>query len=166
MNDDDDLDRPYKNSPLYLKSMEIVAVIVSLEVLVNDRVADQDNGLDSTERELLQHTIDDMGAASMLISTKIAGAIGADFYDIQMENATLIRMHARQLITSIHGLQMFGFDGEEYFQVLRDEIEDLRVLFLDWIATFDPWNYVLDEWGLFNPPGISAQDLDEEGPAD
>ncbi|NND33253.1 MAG: hypothetical protein HKN76_11740 [Saprospiraceae bacterium] len=160
---DDDIVRPYQDSPLHLKSMEIVAVTLSLQVLVNDRIQDEDNGLDSAERELLQHTIDDMVASALLISAKIAGAVGADLYDIQMENATLIRMHARQLITGLHSLQMFGYDAEEYFQVLRDEVEDLRLLFLDWISTFDPWDYVFDEWGLFNPPGISPQDLDDGG---
>ncbi len=49
---------------------------------------------------------------------------------------------------------MFGFERVEYYQIVRDLIEEYRLLFIDWVAGFDQWDYIIDRWGLFNPPGI------------
>lgn len=35
-------------------------------------------------------------------------------------------------------------------------------LFIDWVASFDVWNYIKDDWGLFNPPGVNAHDKDPD----
>lgn len=96
------------------------------------------------------------------IPAKIAGAEGGELYDIRMENAAIIRKAARELVTQTHALEMFGFEEEEYFQLLRQEVEALRVLFVEWVESFDPWNYIIDRWGLFNPPGKTAHDKDPD----
>lgn len=36
------------------------------------------------------------------------------------------------------------------------------MLFIEWVTGFDMWNYIKDEWGLFNPPGVSAHDKDPD----
>jgi hypothetical protein len=36
------------------------------------------------------------------------------------------------------------------------------LLFIPWVAGFDKWNYVIDRWGLFNPPGIGPFDKDPD----
>jgi hypothetical protein len=41
-------------------------------------------------------------------------------------------------------------------------MEEFRLLFIDWVAGFDQQNYVIDRWGLFNPPGVSAHDHDPD----
>jgi hypothetical protein len=79
-----------------------------------------------------------------------------------MENAAIIRHHARALQTSVHSLTMFGYKEESYFKVLRNEIDEFRLLFIDWVAGFDQWNYIIDRWGLFNPPGVTAHDHDPD----
>jgi hypothetical protein len=33
---------------------------------------------------------------------------------------------------------------------------------VDWVAGFDQWNYLIDRWGLFNPPGVTAHDHDPD----
>jgi hypothetical protein len=53
---------------------------------------------------------------------------------------------------------MFGFEYSGYFDIVRELIEEYRLLFIDWVKGFDQWNYVVDRWGLFNPPGISPFD--------
>jgi hypothetical protein len=79
-----------------------------------------------------------------------------------MENATLIRKGARELITDARILQEFGFRDIDYLDVLRTEIEAFRILFAEWVKTFDPWDYMKDSWGLFNPPGINYDDKDPD----
>lgn len=97
-----------------------------------------------------------------LLTVKIAGAEGGDLYDIRMECAAIIRKAARDLMVSNHSLEMFGFKEVEYFDIVRDLIEEYRLLFIDWVAGFDKWNYYIDRWGLFNPPGVGPFDKDPD----
>jgi hypothetical protein len=39
--------------------------------------------------------------------------------------------------------------------MVRDLIEEYRVLFVEWVAGFDNSNALYDDWGLFNPPGVN-----------
>jgi len=91
---------------------------------------------------------------------KIAGAEGVELYDLKMEAATFIRKAACDLKVMNHSLEEFGFENVEYFQIVRDLIEEYRLLFIDWVAGFDKWNYIIDRWGLFNPPGVTPFDKD------
>jgi hypothetical protein len=79
-----------------------------------------------------------------------------------MEAATIIRKAARDLMVQNHALKMFGFKEYRYFDIVRDLIEEYRLLFIDWVAGFDPWDYVIDRWGLFNPPGVGPFDHDPD----
>jgi hypothetical protein len=53
-------------------------------------------------------------------------------------------------------------NDKEYIEFFRNEIEEFRLLFIDWVASFDQWIYIIDRWGLFNPPGVSAHDKDPD----
>jgi len=77
-----------------------------------------------------------------------------------MENAAIIRKSAMRLMIQNHSLKMFGFEYVEYFQMVRDLIEEYRLLFIDWVERFDKSNYIIDRWGLFNPPGVGPFDVD------
>src|SRR5690606_4306412 len=100
---------------------------------------------------------------ALIIPAKIAGAADEDMlYDIKMENAAIIRKAARELITDARGIQMHGFKDVEYLDILRKEVEEFRVLFAEWVKTFDCWNYIIDRWGLFNPPGVNYDDVDPD----
>ena len=56
---------------------------------------------------------------------------------------------------------LIRYELEEYIIIIRmtsnsrwDEIDEFKVLFREWVKSFDVWNYIVDDWGLFNPPGI------------
>ena len=83
----------------------------------------------------------------MIIAAKIAGAVGVYLYEIKMENAAIIRRAAREIILDARGIQMHGFKRTEYLDLLRKEVEEFRVLFAEWVKTFDPWDYIIDRWG-------------------
>lgn len=106
----------------------------------------------------LQHQMDEMHLNAMLIPAKIVGAEGGDIYDLRMENATLIRKAARELVVGLRGLEIFGYDEQPYFNLLREEMEEFRKLFIAWVQAFDLNRYIPDEWGLFNPPGVNPDD--------
>ncbi|MBL4585800.1 MAG: hypothetical protein JKX84_01885 [Flavobacteriales bacterium] len=132
--------------PIYIKGREIGELVRKIIEL-----ADEDN-------EDLQRVCGDMMLDSYNLSVKVAGAEGGDLYDLRMENASIIRKSARELVVNTHALDMFGFKHPEYYPLIREAVEEYRLLFIDWVAGFDQWNYIIDRWGLFNPPGVGPHD--------
>ncbi|TRX48809.1 hypothetical protein FNH22_28395 [Fulvivirga sp. M361] len=145
--DEDDYSKP-EQLPIYKKGREIFDIVKTL----TDLIPDDNEHLLTTKGFMLED------AANLTV--KVAGAEGADLFDIRMEAATIIRKSARDLIVQLNSLDMFGFEEVQYFDLLRREVEEYRLLFIEWVSGFDKWNYVVDRWGLFNPPGISPFDAD------
>ena len=151
MFDDDEEERINpRELPLFKKGQEIFEVVDQICQLIPD------------DNEMLGHVKGVMYEDAMLLTVKIAGAEGGQLYDIKMEAATIIRKAAMELMIQNHALEMFGFEHTEYFQIVRDLIEEYRLLFIDWVAKFDKWNYIIDRWGLFNPPGVGPFDHDPD----
>ena len=165
-NDDDDDDYGpmdhYDRSqqmPVFLKAQEILELVRHLVKSVeNTDIKFKREG----EKEMLDLTLGYMMENTFMIPAKISGAEIVDLYDIKMENAAMIRLAARELITDLHGIQIIGFKDIEYLDLLRKEIEEFRILFAEWVKTFDPWDYTIDRWGLFNPPGVNYDDHDPD----
>lgn len=149
MNEKHDSPNP-ERLPLFKKGKEIFEVVDQICNLIPD------------DNEMLQHTKAQMYEDAALLSVKVAGAEAGDLYDLRMENAAIIRKAARDLMVQNHSLEMFGFKEVAYFNIVRDLLEEYRLLFIDWVAGFDPWNYVIDRWGLFNPPGVGPFDKDPD----
>lgn len=148
-NDDEERINP-KELPLFKKGQEIFEVVDQICQLIPD------------DNEMLGHVKGVMYEDAMLLTVKIAGAEGGQLYDIKMEAATIIRKAAMELMIQNHALEMYGFEHTEYFQIVRDLIEEYRLLFIDWVSNFDKWNYIIDCWGLFNPPGVGPFDHDPD----
>ncbi|WP_417856405.1 hypothetical protein [Xanthomarina gelatinilytica] len=71
-----------------------------------------------------------------------------------------LRKTGRELLTKAHGIDISGYKDLEYLDLLRNEIDESRILFAEWVKTFDCWNYMIDRWDLLNPPGINYVDHD------
>ena len=84
----------------------------------------------------------------MIIPVKISGAEAVKLYDIKMENAAIIRKAARDLIVAYHGLEMFGFKDVKYYLMVREKIEEFRLLFVDWVANFNPETFYYRQLGI------------------
>lgn len=147
---DDEEDINPKSLPIYKKGKEIFEVVDQICKLIPD------------DDEHLSHIKSIMYEDAMLLTVKIAGAEGGRIYDLKMEAATIIRKAARELMVQNHSLEMFGFEYVEYFDIVRKLIEEYRLLFIDWVAGFDKWDYIIDRWGLFNPPGVGPFDKDPD----
>ena len=139
-----------ENLPIYKKGKEILDVILSICELFPE------------EDEHLQFLKGQMIADAATLTFKIAGAEAGELYDIKMEAAAIIRKAARDLMVQNHTLKSLGFEHTEYYSIVRDLIEEYRLLFIDWVANFDKWDYAIDRWGLFNPPGIGPFDKDPD----
>lgn len=136
--------------PLYKKAMEILNMVERIVKIIPE------------DNPMLQSTGDFMMADAMKIPAKIAGAEGGDLYDLRMENAAIIRKCARDIYVSCNHFLSEDFKDTEYLGVLREAIEEFRILFAEWVKGFDQWNYIIDRWGLFNPPGINYDDPDPD----
>ena len=150
MFEDDDNEVDVRNLPIFKKGKEIQDVVRTLAELMPE------------DNEYLQSLKGEMLYNAGLLTVKIAGAEGAKLYDLKMEAATFIRKAASDLKVMNHSLEEFDFKDVAYFQIVRDLIEDYRLLFIDWVAGFDKWFYITDRWGLFNPPGVSPFDKDPD----
>jgi hypothetical protein len=141
-----------RKMPLYKKAEQIFQLT---EGLVQIIPADNEFLQETTVRFMLEN--------AMIIPSKIAGAEAADLYDLRMENAAIIRKAARELYVQAGSLRFEeGVTDKDYISLLRNEIDEFRLLFIDWVAGFDVWNYIKDDWGLFNPPGVNAHDKDPD----
>ncbi len=147
--DEEDIVDP-KKLPIYRKGKEILDMVSK----ITDLIPENDEYLNEVKSCML--------CDAALLTVKVAGAEAAGLYDIKMENAAIIRKAARDLMVQQHSLDMFGFEYVEYYQMVRDLIEEYRLLFIDWVAGFDKWDYIIDRWGLFNPPGIGPFDKDPD----
>ena len=149
-NDDELEEKRPKDLPVYKKGQEIYDVVKEISDLI------------PLEHDILQNIRMQMLSDAAMLTVKVAGAEGGDLYDIRMQNAALIRKAANDLMVQNHSLKAFGFEHVEYFDIVRDLIEEYRLLFIDWVEGFDKWNYVIDRWGLFNPPGVGPHDKDPD----
>lgn len=148
MFDSDDLRAKLEAMPLYQKARQLFRLVEGIGSLI-----DEDDPIQKETRR-------EMRGYAMILSAKIAGAESGGLYCIKMQNAALIRKNAMDLLVSRHSLDMCGFPHCDYLDLLAKEIEEFRLLFVDWVRSFDTTDYVVDDWGLFNPPGV---DPDDEG---
>ena len=139
-----------KDLPIYRKGNEILDVVNHIGTLIPE----DDEHLQFVKAWMIED-------ASMLV-VKIAGVHRVGLYDLKMEAAAIIRKAARDLMVKNHSLEMFGFKEVEYFNIVRELIEEYRLLFIDWVAGFDKSDYIIDRWGLFNPPGVGPFDKDPD----
>jgi len=98
----------------------------------------------------------------MIISTKLRGAEAGDLYSLRMENAVIIKTRAVSLLTATFSLKMMGLSNNKYLQLLRDEIDVFRILFVQWIQTFDKTKDIPDGWGLFYDSNINYKSFDDD----
>jgi hypothetical protein len=147
--EDDDIIKTEK-LPIYRKGKEIFDMVIKITDLIAEN------------NEYLMEVKSCMLSDAAQLTVKVAGAEAAGLYDLKMESAAIIRKAARDLIVQNHSLDAFGFEYVEYYQIVRDLIEEYRLLFIDWVAGFDRWDYIIDRWGLFNPPGVGPFDKDPD----
>jgi len=150
----------WEKLPIFIKATEISELVDHIVKAVEQTDIDFK---DAIQVEMIKGNLDYLRENSIIIPAKIAEVANDDtIYDLRMENAAIIRKAARELITDARGLEMHGYKDEEYLDLLRTAVNEFRVLFAEWVKTFDPWNYIIDRWGLFNPPGVNYDDHDPD----
>ncbi|CAG4999260.1 hypothetical protein DYBT9275_02189 [Dyadobacter sp. CECT 9275] len=135
--DEADLRKDHKRIyqlPVMQKGREIFRIVHSL---IDTLPEDHD----------LQFLREQMLTDAAMIPAKIAGAEGGNMYTLRMENAVMIKLSARALITHTYTCEMFSISDRRYLDLLRQAIDEFRELFVDWVKTFDKSNDLSDGWG-------------------
>ncbi len=79
---------------------------------------------------------------------KIRSSEAGNMYILRMENAGIIRKNAQFVKSSVLNLMMEGEADEEHGEIIRNEIDAFRQMFIAWINTFEKDEYT-DDWGLY-----------------
>ena len=145
--DDDDFDEedlpegessePEEKLPVFKKAMQIGELT---RVIVE--TFDKEKDIFNMYEQMLTN--------AYILGAKISGAEAADLYSIRMDNATLIKIHARELLAQTSLCKSENLCDNEYLDMLRKEIEDFRVMFIEWVKTFDRTNDIKDEWDILD----------------
>lgn len=150
----------YRRTPLFKKAEEIRKLAEAIVESAPDEPGEADAEHRRFRERMLDRSKDDILEHAYTIGAKIAGAYAMDMYDLQMENACLIRRACRELVVALRGLEIGGYSEQPYFDLLRTAVEEFRPLFADWVGTFKDSSYLYDEWELFNPPGAVRDEED------
>ncbi len=107
----------------------------------------EDSNSFSWPKEMIEWHREEMKRNSIIIPAKISGAEAGDLYILRMENAAIIRKAAMDVYLDCHMLED-GVAAEQDVELLRNEIDQFRQLFIEWVNGFEKDDYE-DDWGLF-----------------
>ncbi len=130
----------HKNLPIYKKSL----VIRKLTKAVTDLIDE-----DTDELNIKQLMLEN----AYMISSKIAGAEAGELYSYRLENAFSIKRYANELLAEATLCETQKTGDQRYIQPLKDKIEELRVLFIKWVDSFNRKKDVDDPWSLWQDYG-------------
>ena len=142
---------------LYVKAKELLKLINYLISVIQHTDIEFKNEIQKT---WVADSLQSLRTNATHISFYIIDAENSALYAQKMEYATLIKKAGKEIIAETKVIELNGFKDVEYLQLIYTTVDEFRVLFANWITTFDIWNFKIDRWGLFNPPGINY--LDEE----
>lgn len=127
----------YRKLPVFKKAEEILEITRAITEIIDE------------EKDELRMA-EQMIYNASIIPAKIAGAEGGDLYSIRFDNATIIKLHARELLAETSFLKSEKLVDSDHIKLLRNTIEEFRIVFLDWVASFDKTNDISDEWDIKN----------------
>jgi len=133
---------------LFKKAIDILNLT---ETICDLLPGDGDDHAEITKRLMLEN--------AMIVPAKIKGALGVDeVYSIVMESAVIIKVNICQLKAQLWACKAIHDVDEKYLEVLYDEIEKFKKIFIQWVSSFDKENDLPDEWHLFNDPALFPDD--------
>lgn len=128
--------------PLYEQWREVYHLVMTFAAVLAE---DPESDMPASEAQWTKRLIHEN---AMIVAPKIISASHTSLYVLQMENAALIRFNCRQLMEQVSYAALTGQADAAYVDVIEEAMEQFRLLFRDWIATFRRDEYE-DEWGLF-----------------
>ncbi|MEO6979032.1 MAG: hypothetical protein ABI113_11660 [Mucilaginibacter sp.] len=125
----------YEKLPVYQKAQELF----DLAEVIADALK---------EDEMKEHLAAQMFANAALIQAKIAGAEAGGLYTLRMQNAVLIKLATQDMFNAISFASMVEINEEDYVDLMRDKIDEFRLVFNDWVRGFDKTYDIPDNWAI------------------
>jgi hypothetical protein len=125
----------YRKLPVFRKSEELVELAEAIAGSLKE----------DAKTEFLAA---EMMTNAYLIQAKIAGAEGGSLYSLRMQNAVLIKLAAQDMFNAVSAASMVEIGEEDYVDLMRDKVEEFRVVFVDWIRGFDKTYDIPDSWAI------------------
>ena len=86
--------------------------------------------------------------ASFEMSNKLVVAENSPYYNEKIKNSILVKIAAKKLLNQLDGMEVIGIINLEYSSLIREEIEGFRIMFLEWIKSFDRKTFLKDGWDV------------------
>ena len=100
------------------------------------------------EDEMKEHLAVQMLSNAALVQAKIAGAEGGGLYSLRMQNAVLIKLAVQDMFNAVSFASMVEINEEDYVDLMRDKVDEFRLVFNDWIRGFDKTYDIPDNWAI------------------
>jgi hypothetical protein len=82
---------------------------------------------------------------------------------IQMcSNAVLIKMAVQDMFNAVSFASMVKINEEDYVQLMREKVEEFRLVFVEWIRGFDKTYDIPDNWAIRFETSTPEQEKLEE----
>jgi 3'-phosphoadenosine 5'-phosphosulfate sulfotransferase (PAPS reductase)/FAD synthetase len=72
----------------------------------------------------------------------------AALYSLRMQNAVLIKLAVQDMFNAVSFASMVKINEEDYVQLMREKVEEFRLVFVDWIRSFDKTYDIPDNWAI------------------
>jgi len=126
----------YRKLPVFKKSQELF----DLAEAMADSLRDDD--------DRKSHLASEIFSNAALIQAKIAGAEGGGLYTIHMQNAVLIKLATQDMFSAAAVASMMKLNEQDYVELLREKIEEFRIVFNEWVRGFDKTYDIPDNWAI------------------
>jgi len=139
----------YEKLPVYKKAKELM----DLAKIIGDALK---------EDEMKEHLAAQMFTNAAIVQAKIAGAEGGGLYSLRMQNAVLIKLAVQDMFNAVSFASMVEINEEDYVDLMRDKVEEFRLVFNDWIRGFDKTYDIPDNWAIRFDTSTPEQEKLEE----
>lgn len=100
------------------------------------------------EDEMKEHLAVQMLSNAALVQAKIAGAEGGGLYSLRMQNAVLIKLAVQDMFNAVSFASMVEINEEDYVDLMRDKVDEFRLVFNEWVRGFDKTYDIPDNWAI------------------
>jgi hypothetical protein len=139
----------WEKLPVYQKSQELFDLV--------DLIAET-----LKEDKMKEHLAGKMFSNAALVQAKIAGAEGGGLYSLRMQNAVLIKLAVQDMFNAVSFASMVKINEEDYVDLMRNKVEEFRLVFNDWVRGFDKTYDIPDNWAIRFDTSTPEQEKLEE----
>jgi hypothetical protein len=100
------------------------------------------------EDEMKEHLAVQMLSNAALVQAKIAGAEGGGLYSLRMQNAVLIKLAVQDMFNAVSFASMVEINEEDYVDLMREKVDEFRLVFNEWVRGFDKTYDIPDNWAI------------------